>query len=48
MAFSTSSLNNNDVYTILVQVTDGVSYGNQSVSLITEPDVSVEFHVEPA
>lgn len=43
----TSQLNRNTLYSVYVQVTDGVRWGNATQILRTKPDLSNEFSVEP-
>lgn len=44
----TSLLNRNTLYSVFVNVTDGVSWGNATQILRTKPDISNEFSVEAA
>lgn len=43
----TSLLNRNTLYSVYVEVTDGVRWGNATQILRTKPDLSNEFSVEP-
>ena len=45
---STNLMNRNSLYTVYVQITDGVSWGNASQTLRTLPQVSNEFYLEPS
>jgi hypothetical protein len=44
----TSLLNRNTLYSVYVEVTDGVRWGNATQILRTKPDISNEFSVEPS
>lgn len=48
MGVSTKQMSRNSLYTVYVNVTDGLSWGYASQTLRTQPAIEVEFFVEPS